>query len=56
MFKKKDLIRIETLFTKGIISEQEFDNKKLDFLQAERNFNNIDTSISQIKETISNHQ
>lgn len=54
MFKKKDLIRIETLFTKGIISEQEFDNKKLDFLQAERNFNNIDTSISQIKETISN--
>ncbi len=53
-FKRKDLSRAETLFNKGIISAQEFENKKLEFLQAKRSCKSISVSISQIKEGISN--
>jgi len=54
VFKQKDLERNKKLFDKGVISEQEFENKNLDFLQAERSHKNMNVSISQIKENISN--
>lgn len=53
-FKRKDLERNEKLFNKGVISAQEFENKNLEYLQAERSYKNMGVSISQIKENISN--
>ncbi|MDO6491218.1 MULTISPECIES: HlyD family secretion protein [unclassified Cellulophaga] len=53
LFRLKDLDRTETLFNKGVISAQEFENKKLEYLQSKRNYKNINVSISQIKENIS---
>ena len=52
-FRKKDLNRSKVLFNKGIISEQEFENKKLEVLLAERNYKNIIVSILQTQENIS---
>src|SRR5690606_17161896 len=37
-----------------VVSAQEYENKKLEFLQAERGLKNMSVSISQIKESISN--
>ncbi|MFH4968985.1 HlyD family efflux transporter periplasmic adaptor subunit [Gaetbulibacter sp. M240] len=54
IYKRKDLERIEKLFKKGVVSAQEYENKKLEFLQAERGLKNISLAISQIKENISN--
>ncbi|WP_282147614.1 HlyD family secretion protein [Algibacter lectus] len=53
-FKKKDLQRHVLLFDKGIISAQDFENKQLEAAQAERNYKNFESSISQIREGISN--
>jgi multidrug resistance efflux pump len=53
-FKEKDLQRTSSLFEKGIISEQDFENRQLEYAQAERNFKNFESSISQIREAISN--
>jgi len=52
-FKAKDLKRNKTLFDKGIISEQDYENKQLEYAQAKRNYQNFETSISQIKEGLS---
>lgn len=54
IYKRKDLERTEKLFAKGVVSAQEYENKKLEFLQAERGLKNMSVSISQIKESISN--
>lgn len=53
-FTKKDLNRQKALFGKGVISEQEYENKQLQYAQGKRNFKNFEASISQIKEAISN--
>ncbi len=53
-FKNKDLERSKTLFEKGVISAQDYENKQLEFAQAERNYKNFESSISQIREGISN--
>jgi len=53
-FKKKKLERNRTLYNKGIIAEQEYDNKQLEYLQAERNYKTMSSSISQLRENISN--
>lgn len=53
-FQQKDLQRNKTLFEKGVISAQEYENKQLAYAQAERNFKNFESSISQIREGISN--
>ena len=53
-FKKKDLQRHVLLFDKGIISAQDYENKQLEAAQAERNYKNFESSISQIREGISN--
>ncbi|MFV0572969.1 MAG: HlyD family secretion protein [Xanthomarina gelatinilytica] len=53
-FKEKDLERNRSLFEKGIISAQDFESKQLVYAQAERSFKNFESSISQIREAISN--
>lgn len=53
-FLSKDLQRNTSLFEKGVISAQEYENKQLQYAQAERNFKNFESSISQIREGISN--
>lgn len=53
-FKQKDLDRNKSLFAKGIISAQDYENKQLEYAQSERNYKNFESSISQIREGISN--
>lgn len=53
-FKQKDLERNKTLYEKGIISTQDYENKQLEIAQAQRNYKNFESSISQIRESISN--
>ncbi len=55
-FTQKDLNRQKTLFEKGVISAQDYENKQLQFAQAERNYKNFEASISQIREAISTAQ
>ncbi|KQC28975.1 HlyD family secretion protein [Flagellimonas eckloniae] len=50
--KQKDFERFKLLFEKGAISAQELDQKQLEYLQAQRSFQNIEASISQLRETI----
>jgi len=52
-FQKKDLERQQRLFSKGVIAQQNLETKELEYLNAERNYANIDASISQINEAIS---
>lgn len=51
-FKKKDLDRSKTLFEKGVISAVEYENNQLEYIQAERDSENINISMSQIKEAL----
>ncbi|WP_340075899.1 HlyD family secretion protein [Leptobacterium sp. I13] len=53
-FQKNDLERHKELHEKGVISMQEYEAKQLSYLQAERNFANIDASISQLRDAINN--
>lgn len=53
-FLEKDLKRNTSLFDKGVISAQEYENKQIQYAQAERNFKNFESSISQIREGLSN--
>lgn len=53
-FQKKELERQQHLFEKGVISKQTLESKNVSYLQAKRNFANMDASISQTKEAISN--
>ncbi len=53
LFKEKEIARHKTLFEKGVISAQEYENKQLEYFQAERNYKNISVSISQLRESIS---
>lgn len=56
VYKQKNLERNRTLIEKGIISTQEYENKQLEFAKAKRTYKNFETSISQIRESISNAQ
>lgn len=49
---EKDVERYQNLFTKDVISEQEFEKKQMDFLKARRNLKNLTISISQTKQAI----
>lgn len=53
-FKKKDLERNETLFSKGIISAQEYENKQLEYLNVQRDYRNTVNTVSQLRESLSN--
>jgi multidrug resistance efflux pump len=50
--QKNDVNRQETLFKKGVISAQEIEKQRLIYLQAEKNYKNLLSSISQIKSSI----
>jgi len=52
--KRKDLTRYKTLFEKGTIARIEYENKQIEFLQAEQNLKSFESSISQLRESISN--
>jgi len=51
--KKNDLDNHKTLLDKGVISTQQYNEKKLEYIQAEKTLGRINLSISQLRETIS---
>lgn len=50
--QESDLNRYEMLFYKGVISAQDFENKKLAYLQAQKGYKNLLSSISQLKSSL----
>ena len=50
--QKNEVARFEVLFAKGIISAQEMEAKKLNFLQAQKNYRSLLASISQLKSSL----
>lgn len=50
--QKTDVNRQETLFKKGVISAQEIEKQRLIYLQAEKNYKNLLSVISQTKSSI----
>jgi len=50
--QKNEVARFETLFNKGIISAQEMEVKKLAFLQAQKNYRSLLSSISQLRSSL----
>ncbi|WP_281846958.1 HlyD family secretion protein [Olleya namhaensis] len=54
ILKKKDLNRYKTLFDQGTIARLEYENKQIEFLQAEQNLKSFEASISQLRESIGN--
>ncbi|QLC66573.1 HlyD family efflux transporter periplasmic adaptor subunit [Flavobacterium sp. LPB0248] len=50
--QKNEVARFETLFNKGIISAQEMEAKKLGFLQAQKNYRSLLSSISQLRSSL----
>lgn len=55
-FKLKNLERSKSLFEKGVISEKEYEFEQMNYLQAERSYKTMTSSISQLRESISNNQ
>ena len=49
---KTDVERYEKLFKKGVISAQEIEKQRLVYLQAEKNYKSLLSSISQLKSSI----
>lgn len=52
-FKKKELERNKILFDKGIISAQEYENRQLEYLTAQRDYQNTENTVSQLRESLS---
>ncbi|MFV8328469.1 HlyD family secretion protein [Flavobacterium sp. ZS1P14] len=52
ILQKNDVNRYETLFDKGVISAQDFENKKLGYLQAEKSYRSLLSTISQLKSSL----
>ncbi|TDO68930.1 multidrug resistance efflux pump [Flavobacterium chryseum] len=50
--QKNEILRFETLFNKGIISAQEMEVKKLSYLQAQKSYRSLLSSISQLKSSL----
>ncbi|MFC0777742.1 HlyD family secretion protein [Flavobacterium sp. HJSW_4] len=50
--QKNEVARFETLFNKGIVSAQEMEVKKLTFLQAQKNYRSLLSSISQLRSSL----
>lgn len=53
-FKEKDLNRSKKMFTQGVISAKDKEQKEIEFLQSKRSYKSLETSISQIRELINN--
>lgn len=52
VLRKIDLDRHETLYSNGVISKQEYEQKQIDFIQLQKSINAMAISISQMRETI----
>ena len=52
ILQKNDLDRYEGLFKKGIIAEQELEKHKLTYLQVERSYKGLLSTISQLKSSL----
>jgi multidrug resistance efflux pump len=50
--QRNEVTRFETLFNKGIVSTQEMEAKKLSYLQAEKNYKSLLSSISQLRSSL----
>ncbi|SHI34150.1 HlyD family secretion protein [Flavobacterium terrae] len=50
--QKSELTRYTKLHDKGVVSDQEFESKKMAFLQAEKNYKNLLSSISQLQSSL----
>ncbi|RIV68279.1 HlyD family secretion protein [Flagellimonas aequoris] len=50
--QKRDYERYEQLHKSGVVSQQEFESKKMEFLQMEKNLSNMAISISQMREAV----
>ncbi len=53
---KKNFQRSQDLFNQGVIAAMELENEKIKFLQEEQNLRNVNITISQMQEAISNIQ
>ncbi|MWB95847.1 HlyD family efflux transporter periplasmic adaptor subunit [Flavobacterium sp. GA093] len=53
--QKNEVARFETLFNKGIVSTQEMEAKKLAYLQAQKNYKSLLSSISQLRSSLINN-
>ena len=51
---KKNYLRSQELFNQGVIAAMELENEKTKFLQAEQNLKNINITLSQMQEAVSN--
>ncbi|WP_442845041.1 HlyD family secretion protein [Leeuwenhoekiella sp. H156] len=51
-FKENDLERMNTLYDKGVIAEQEYETRQIEFLQAQRNYENLINLRSQLRDAI----
>ncbi|PIB38977.1 HlyD family secretion protein [Maribacter sp. 4G9] len=51
--KLTDFKRYKELFDKGVISQQEYESKELEFIQMQKNISDMAISISQMREAIS---
>ncbi len=52
VLQKNDLERYEGLYKKGIIATQELEKQRLSYLQAQKNYKNMLSSISQLKSSL----
>lgn len=52
ILQKSDLDRYESLFKKGIIAEEELEKHKLTYLQVERSYKGLLSTISQLKSSL----
>ena len=52
--KQNDLKRNKNLLDKGVISQLDYENKQLEFLNVEKGLKNLKASISQVREAIAN--
>jgi len=50
--QKNEIARFETLYNKGIISAQEMEAKKLTYLQAQKSYKSLLSSISQLRSSL----
>ncbi|MDY8138193.1 HlyD family secretion protein [Aquimarina sp. 2201CG5-10] len=55
-YKKKEFERQEDLYQRGVISQQDYENKRVEYLQFENNYKNYDSELSQITANIGNAQ
>jgi len=53
-FKEKDLNRSKKMYTQGVISAKEEEQKEIEFLQSKRSYKSLEASISQIRELVNN--